>query len=197
MNALQFETSPYLLQHADNPVDWFGWNLETLARAQKENKPILVSIGYATCHWCHVMAHESFEDAATAKFMNAHFINIKIDREERPDLDMIYMTACQIFTGGGGWPLNVFLTSDAKPYFAGTYFPPTSMYQRPSWRDVLVTMANAFKNKHDQVQEQAEQMTKLIAERNHTFGGKKLENASVKNFLNFEKKDTNKLEAIV
>ena len=195
MNALQHETSPYLLQHADNPVDWFGWNAETLARAQKEKKPILVSIGYATCHWCHVMAHESFEDAATAKFMNAHFINIKIDREERPDLDMIYMAACQIFTGGGGWPLNVFLTPDAKPYFAGTYFPPTSMYQRPSWRDVLVTMADAFKNKHDQVQDQAEQITKLIAERNNTFGGKKLENFD--SFLNLGENNTNKLEAIV
>ncbi len=195
MNALQYETSPYLLQHANNPVDWFGWSAATLARAKEENKPILVSIGYATCHWCHVMAHESFEDVATAQFMNANFINIKIDREERPDLDMIYMAACQIFTGGGGWPLNVFLTPDAKPYFAGTYFPPTSMYQRPSWRDVLLTMADAFKNKHDQVTEQSEKITELIAERNNTFGGKKLE--KIDSFLKLEKNDTNKLDAIV
>lgn len=205
MNALQHETSPYLLQHANNPVNWFGWSVETLARAKKENKPILVSIGYATCHWCHVMAHESFEDVATAKFMNENFINIKIDREERPDLDMIYMTACQIFTGGGGWPLNVFLTPEAKPYFAGTYFPPSTdvkfhvstNYQRPSWREVLITMADAFKNKKEQVYEQAEKITELIAERNNTFGGNKLESKSVKSFLNLEKNDTNKLETIV
>ncbi len=196
MNALQHETSPYLLQHANNPVDWFGWSGETLARAKKENKPILVSIGYATCHWCHVMAHESFEDAATAKFMNENFINIKIDREERPDLDMIYMAACQIFTGGGGWPLNVFLTPDAKPYFAGTYFPPTSKYKKPTWREVLITMSDAFKNKKEQVYEQAEKITELIALRNNTFGGEKLESKTVKSFLNFEK-EGNPLDAII
>ena len=197
MNALQYETSPYLLQHANNPVNWFGWSLETLARAKKENKPILVSIGYATCHWCHVMAHESFEDAATAKFMNENFVNIKIDREERPDLDMIYMAACQIFTGGGGWPLNVFLTPDAKPYFAGTYFPPKPMHQRQSWRDVLITMADAFRNKKKQVYEQADHITKLIAERNNTFGSKVSKNQNIKSFIRFEKNDISKLEAIV
>ena len=121
-NHLISETSPYLLQHAHNPVDWYPWGTEALEKAKNENKPILVSIGYAACHWCHVMERESFEDEATASIMNEHFVNIKIDREERPDLDHIYMDAVQAMTGSGGWPLNVFLTSDAKPFYGGTYF---------------------------------------------------------------------------
>ncbi|MBC7720643.1 MAG: thioredoxin domain-containing protein, partial [Pedobacter sp.] len=123
-NQLINETSPYLLQHAHNPVNWYPWGDEALQKAKAENKPILVSIGYAACHWCHVMERESFEDEGTAQIMNAHFINIKIDREERPDLDHIYMDAVQAMTGSGGWPLNVFLTPDCKPFYGGTYFPP-------------------------------------------------------------------------
>ena len=124
-NRLAHETSPYLRQHAQNPVDWWPWSEEALATARRENRPILLSIGYAACHWCHVMAHESFEDEATARVMNALYVNIKVDREERPDLDEIYMKAVQTFTGGhGGWPMTLFLTPDGRPFFGGTYFPP-------------------------------------------------------------------------
>lgn len=137
MNHLHNETSPYLLQHANNPVDWHPWGPEALAKAKKENKPILVSIGYSACHWCHVMEEESFENADVAHVQNEFFINIKIDREERPDLDEIYMNAVQALTGRGGWPLNVFLTPDLKPFFGGTYFPPQDRYGIPSWTVVL------------------------------------------------------------
>ena len=119
-NRLIHESSPYLLQHAHNPVDWYAWGEEAFAKAKAEDKPVLLSIGYAACHWCHVMEHESFENEAVADFMNRHFVCIKVDREERPDVDAIYMEACQILTGAGGWPLNCFLTSDAKPFYAGT-----------------------------------------------------------------------------
>src|SRR5512135_405033 len=123
-NQLAQETSPYLLQHADNPVDWYGWHPETLRLAREQDKPILLSIGYSACHWCHVMAHESFEDEAVAAVMNQHFINIKVDREERPDLDQIYQTAHYLLTQrSGGWPLNIFLSPDGVPFFSGTYFP--------------------------------------------------------------------------
>ena len=131
-NRLSKETSPYLLQHAHNPVDWFPWGEEALAKAQSEDKPILISIGYAACHWCHVMEKESFEKQDVADIMNDHFINIKIDREERPDLDHIYMDAVQAMAGNGGWPLNVFLTPGGKPFYGGTYFPPVKAYNRPS-----------------------------------------------------------------
>src|SRR6187401_858718 len=123
-NRLAQETSPYLLQHRDNPVDWYPWGAEALARAKELDRPILLSIGYSACHWCHVMEHESFEDQATAALMNAHFVSIKVDREERPDLDSIYMSAVQALSGHGGWPMTVFLTPQGKPFFAGTYFPP-------------------------------------------------------------------------
>src|SRR5579864_5090294 len=123
-NRLAQETSPYLLQHAHNPVDWHAWNEEAFARAKAEDKPLLLSVGYSACHWCHVMAHESFEDADTARYMNAHFVCIKVDREERPDLDELYMQATLAFTNGhGGWPMTVFLTPDSRPFHAGTYFP--------------------------------------------------------------------------
>ncbi len=154
-NALLHETSPYLLQHAHNPVRWYPWGYEALQKAQKENKPILVSIGYSACHWCHVMEHESFQDAATAAIMNKHFINIKIDREERPDLDHLYMDAVQAMTGSGGWPLNVFLTPDKKPFYGGTYFPPKGIPNRPAWKDVLLAVADAFKNKREAIEQQA------------------------------------------
>ena len=162
MNNLIHETSPYLLQHAHNPVNWYAWKPEAFERAKAENKPILVSIGYSTCHWCHVMERESFENEETAAIMNAHFINIKVDREERPDVDQIYMEACQIISGGGGWPLNCFLTPDGRPYFAGTYYPPQEAHGRPSWRQVLHNMSNAFQNKHDIVEQQANQMMDII-----------------------------------
>src|SRR5918995_6834787 len=124
MNRLANETSPYLLQHAENPVDWYPWGEEALERARRDDKPILLSIGYAACHWCHVMERESFEDAETAALMNEHFISIKVDREERPDLDAVYMEAVQAMTGQGGWPMTVFLTPEGKPFYGGTYFPP-------------------------------------------------------------------------
>ena len=145
MNKLSNSTSPYLLQHADNPVDWHLWNEESLSIAKSENKPIFLSIGYAACHWCHVMAHESFEDATTATFMNEHFVNIKVDREERPDLDAIYMQATVAMTGSGGWPMSVFLTPDLKPFYAGTYFPPVPRYSMPSFKDLLAGIARTWK----------------------------------------------------
>jgi uncharacterized protein YyaL (SSP411 family) len=168
-NHLIKETSPYLLQHAHNPVNWYPWGEEALNRAREENKPVLVSIGYAACHWCHVMEKESFEDEATAAIMNEHFINIKIDREERPDLDHIYMDAVQAMTGSGGWPLNVFLTPDAKPFFGGTYFPPERAYNRLSWKEVLLNIHQAFQQKHNDVITQAHNLTEHLLHAN-TFG---------------------------
>jgi uncharacterized protein YyaL (SSP411 family) len=163
MNRLSRETSPYLLQHAHNPVDWYPWGDEALQKARTEDKPILVSIGYAACHWCHVMERESFEDEGTAGFMNQHFINIKIDREERPDLDHIYMEAVQAITGSGGWPLNVFLTPEGKPFYGGTYFPPRAVYNRPSWRDVLKAITDSFREKRQEIEQQAQQLTSHVA----------------------------------
>ena len=144
MNKLSASTSPYLLQHAHNPVDWHPWTDEALAKAKLENRPIFLSIGYAACHWCHVMAHESFEDEETAAFMNEHFVSIKVDREERPDLDAIYMQATVAMTGSGGWPMSVFLTPDLKPFFAGTYFPPLPRHNLPSFKDVLAGIARTW-----------------------------------------------------
>jgi uncharacterized protein YyaL (SSP411 family) len=162
MNHLQHETSPYLLQHASNPVDWYAWKPEAFERAEKEDKPILVSIGYSTCHWCHVMERESFENESVAAFMNEHFINIKVDREERPDVDQIYMEACQYITGGGGWPLNVFLTPDKKPFLAGTYYPPEQAYNRPAWIQVLQYVVQMFREKRETVEAQAKRLTEMI-----------------------------------
>ena len=150
MNKLSTATSPYLLQHADNPVYWHQWNGESLAKAKAENKPIFLSIGYAACHWCHVMAHESFEDEETAAFMNEYFVNIKVDREERPDLDAIYMQATVSMTGSGGWPMSVFLTPDLKPFYAGTYFPPAPRYNMPSFKDVLAGIARTWQEQPDE-----------------------------------------------
>jgi len=165
-NRLINETSPYLLQHAHNPVDWYPWGEEALQRSQRENKPILVSIGYAACHWCHVMERESFENEDTAAFMNEHFVNIKIDREERPDLDHIYMDAVQAMTGSGGWPLNVFLTPDCKPFYGGTYFPPVRAYNRASWLETLKAVSDAFQNKRDEINSQAENLTEHLLQSN-------------------------------
>src|SRR5687767_8542708 len=136
-NRLAREKSPYLLQHQYNPVDWYPWGKEAFEKAKKENKPILLSIGYSTCHWCHVMERESFEDETLAKYLNQYFVPIKVDREERPDVDKIYMTAMQAMGLGGGWPLNAFLTPELKPFYGGTYFPPQPKYGRPSFLQVL------------------------------------------------------------
>jgi len=168
-NRLAKESSPYLLQHAHNPVDWYPWSEEALAKAKTENKPILVSIGYAACHWCHVMEHESFEDEAIASIMNANFICIKIDREERPDLDHIYMDALQAMVGNGGWPLNVFLTPEGKPFYGGTYFPPKPIYNRPSWKDVLLGVAESFAKKREEITAQANNLTDYLIQSN-SFG---------------------------
>ncbi len=146
-NRLINETSPYLLQHAYNPVDWYPWGPEALARAQAEDKPILLSVGYSACHWCHVMAHESFENPETAALMNELFINVKVDREERPDIDAIYMEAVQAMTGHGGWPMTVFLTPEGKPFYGGTYFPPEPRYNMPSFRQLLLAIADAWENR--------------------------------------------------
>jgi len=162
MNRLQHETSPYLLQHAHNPVDWHAWKPEAFERAKAEDKPILVSIGYSTCHWCHVMERESFEDEQVAALMNEHFVNIKVDREERPDVDQIYMEACQAISGGGGWPLNCFLTPDGRPFFAGTYYPPQPAHNRPSWPQLLQYISEAFQNRREEVEDQANQLTDAI-----------------------------------
>ncbi|MCA0235961.1 MAG: thioredoxin domain-containing protein [Bacteroidetes bacterium] len=162
MNHLHHERSPYLLQHAHNPVDWYAWKPEAFERARAEQKPILVSIGYSTCHWCHVMERESFENEQVAAFMNEHFVNIKVDREERPDVDAIYMEACQIMTGGGGWPLNCFLTPEGKPFYAGTYFPPRPAHNRPSWMQLLQYLADVWKNEPQKALDQAEKLTRHI-----------------------------------
>ena len=163
-NALLHETSPYLLQHAHNPVQWYPWGPEALARAKAENKPILLSIGYSACHWCHVMAHESFEDEATAKLMNAHFINIKVDREERPDLDKIYQTAQQLLTHRtGGWPLTMFLTPDDQvPFFGGTYFPPESRYGMPGFPGLLERVASYFHSEKEAIRRQNQSMQEAL-----------------------------------
>jgi uncharacterized protein YyaL (SSP411 family) len=155
MNRLAAETSPYLLQHADNPVDWYAWGEEALARARDEDRPILLSIGYAACHWCHVMEHESFEDEATARLMNEHFVSIKVDREERPDLDAVYMDAVVALTGGGGWPMTVFLTPAGEPFFGGTYFPPEPRHGLPSFQQLLTAVADAWRERRDDVGRQA------------------------------------------
>ncbi|MGH8583360.1 MAG: thioredoxin domain-containing protein, partial [Gammaproteobacteria bacterium] len=156
MNALSTETSPYLLQHADNPVAWYPWSERALQLARTEDKPILLSIGYSACHWCHVMARESFEDEATARLMNELFVNIKVDREERPDLDKIYQVAHHLLTSrNGGWPLTVFLTPhDHTPVFAGTYFPPAARHGLPSFQDVLISIARAYRERHGELREQ-------------------------------------------
>jgi len=163
-NRLQFETSPYLLQHAMNPVDWHAWGEEALAKARKEKKPIFLSIGYSACHWCHVMERESFEDQETANLLNAHFINIKVDREERPDLDHIYMTAVQAMTQHGGWPMSVFLTPDLEPFYGGTYFPPDDRLGLPSFKKVIAGVAGAWTSKKDEVLKSAQSLSAALQE---------------------------------
>ena len=162
MNFLSKEKSPYLLQHADNPVLWYPWGEQALAKARLENKPILLSIGYSTCHWCHVMAHESFEDEGIAAYLNAHFVSIKVDREERPDLDHIYMSAVTAITGQGGWPLTVFLTPHAKPFYGGTYFPPVAKWGSPGFMDLLKSISDAWASNQAQMLASSEEITRLL-----------------------------------
>ena len=163
-NRLAGATSPYLQQHADNPVDWYPWGEEALARARAENKPILLSIGYSACHWCHVMAHESFEDPDVAAAMNDAFVNIKVDREERPDLDQIYQTAHALLTRrSGGWPLTMFLTPDGEPFFGGTYFPTDGRYGLPGFLELLPRVANAYRQQGDRHAEQSARLTEAMA----------------------------------
>ena len=161
-NQLKNETSPYLLQHAENPVNWYPWCEEAFEKAKTENKPIFLSIGYSTCHWCHVMAHESFEDNKTAEILNKYFISIKVDREERPDIDSVYMSVCQAFTGSGGWPMSIFMTWDKKPFFAGTYFPLHSRYGMPSFSELLNTIANRWYSNQKDLLESAEEIIKHL-----------------------------------
>jgi uncharacterized protein YyaL (SSP411 family) len=170
VNRLAHETSPYLLQHADNPVDWWPWSAEAFDEARKGNKPVLLSVGYSSCHWCHVMAHESFEDEATATYLNEHFVPIKVDREERPDVDAVYMEAVQAATGQGGWPMTVFLTPDAEPFYFGTYFPPAPRHGMPSFRQVLEGVHSAWTDRRDEVAEVAGKIVRDLAGREMSFG---------------------------
>jgi uncharacterized protein YyaL (SSP411 family) len=163
-NRLEREKSPYLLQHAHNPVDWYPWGEEAFAKARRENKPIFLSVGYSTCHWCHVMAHESFENEATAAIMNREFVNIKVDREERPDVDRVYMTFVQATTGGGGWPMSVWLTPDLKPFVGGTYFPPEDRYGQPAFKKVLERIAAAWKQDHEKIVDQSSKIISALRE---------------------------------
>ncbi|NLA05381.1 MAG: thioredoxin domain-containing protein, partial [Firmicutes bacterium] len=178
-NRLIREKSPYLLQHARNPVDWYPWGEEPFTRARAENKPVFLSIGYSTCHWCHVMARESFEDAAVAALLNEHFISIKVDREERPDLDQIYMNACQALTGQGGWPLSVFLTPEKKPFFAGTYIPKHSRYGITGLMELLPRLVSLWKNEREKAVQAGEQLLQAVAMQGRREGGGGLPGASV------------------
>ena len=161
-NRLAQESSPYLLQHANNPVDWYPWGDAAFARARLEDKPIFLSIGYSTCHWCHVMEHESFEQQAVADVLNAHFVSIKVDREERPDVDRVYMTFVQATTGSGGWPMSVWLTPELKPFYGGTYFPPTSRWGRPGFVDVLQELARVWREERGRVLGAAEELMERL-----------------------------------
>ncbi|MER5440252.1 thioredoxin domain-containing protein [Streptomyces sp. NPDC002790] len=173
-NRLAHETSPYLLQHADNPVDWWPWSADAFAEAQRRGVPVLLSVGYSSCHWCHVMAHESFEDGATAAVLNDNFVNIKVDREERPDVDAVYMEAVQAATGQGGWPMTVFLTPDAEPFYFGTYFPPEPRHGMPSFTQVLHGVRDAWTERHGEVTEVAGKITADLAARELPYGNTEL-----------------------
>jgi hypothetical protein len=162
-NLLRHETSPYLLQHADNPVHWRPWGAAALEEARTEKKPILLSIGYAACHWCHVMAHESFEDPATAALMNERFVNIKVDREERPDIDHLYMSALHALGEQGGWPLTMFIAPDGAPFWGGTYFPPEPRWGRPSFRQVLTGVSEAYRTDHEMVAKNTTALRRMLA----------------------------------
>jgi uncharacterized protein YyaL (SSP411 family) len=166
VNRLAEETSPYLLQHADNPVDWFPWGQEARARARADDRPILLSVGYSACHWCHVMEHESFEDAETARLMNERFVNVKVDREERPDVDAVYMDAVVALSGHGGWPMTVFLTPEGEPFFGGTYYPPEPRHGLPSFKQLLVAVSDAYRERRDDVTRQARALVDAVQAQN-------------------------------
>ncbi len=157
-NRLQYETSPYLLQHKENPVNWYPWCEEAFERAKNEDKPVFLSIGYSSCHWCHVLAHESFEDNEIADILNQNFISIKVDKEERPDIDSVYMSVCQAFTGSGGWPTSIFMTAEQKPFFAGTYFPKTSSGGMIGFKELLIAISEAWKNNRDSLIQQSDKI---------------------------------------
>ena len=164
-NHLIHEKSPYLLQHADNPVDWYPWGEEAFAKARRENKPIFLSIGYATCHWCHVMEHECFEDPEVAKLMNDTFVSIKVDREERPDIDHVYMSVCQMMTGSGGWPLTIIMTPEKTPFFAGTFFPKHTRYQHPGLMELIPKIREAWLTNRKEIEGAAAQISKQAGTR--------------------------------
>ena len=164
MNRLAEEKSPYLLQHKDNPVDWRPWAEEAFAEAKRLNKPVFLSIGYSTCHWCHVMAHESFENPEIAKLMNEDFVNIKVDREERPDVDRLYMAFVQATTGGGGWPMSVWLTPDGRPFYGGTYFPPDNRYGRAGFPNILSQIARLWREDRKRVEGEAARVMEALAQ---------------------------------
>ena len=189
-NRLAQETSPYLLQHADNPVDWFPWGSEALEKARAEGKPILLSIGYAACHWCHVMAHESFENVATAEIMNAQFVSVKVDREERPDLDSIYMQAVQAMTGQGGWPMTVFLTPGGEPFYGGTYFPPADRHGMPGFPRLLLSIAEAWETKRDDIARAVASLKEMYeADRSKAEGGRPMPPGAMTEILERATKD--------
>ncbi|HEY4723559.1 MAG TPA: DUF255 domain-containing protein, partial [Anaerolineae bacterium] len=170
-NRLSNETSPYLLQHAHNPVDWYPWGEAALSKARAEDKPIFLSIGYAACHWCHVMERESFEDEVTARLLNDRFVCIKVDREERPDLDSIYMNAVVALTGSGGWPMSVFLSPDGKPFYGGTYFPPAPRYGMPAFREVLEAVGDAWQTRRDEILKNGESLIGHLRQSAEFVGG--------------------------
>jgi len=179
-NRLVSEKSPYLLQHAHNPVDWYPWGPEAFEKAAREDKPIFLSIGYSTCHWCHVMEHESFEDPEVARLMNETFISIKVDREERPDIDGVYMNVCQMMTGSGGWPLTILMTSDKKPFFAGTYFPKESRFGRPGLVELIPRIREAWKNKRGEIADSARSIAEEVQRTSAPSGGSRLDEAILK-----------------
>src|SRR4051812_20518329 len=161
-NRLIHETSPYLLQHAHNPVDWHPWGPEAIERARREDRPIFLSVGYSTCYWCHVMERQSFENPAVAAEMNARFVNVKVDREERPDVDQLYMTAVQVLTRHGGWPMSVFMTPDLRPFYGGTYYPPTDAHGRPGFVTLLKAIDDAWRGRRDEVNKSADQLVDIL-----------------------------------
>ena len=179
-NRLSKSQSPYLLQHASNPVDWFPWSDEAFKKAKDENKPIFLSIGYSTCHWCHVMEHESFEDSTVAELMNENFVNIKVDREEMPEVDHLYMSVCQAMTGRGGWPLTIIMTPDKEPFFAGTYFPKTGQGQRPGMLQLIPSLANAWVNKQDEIRQSIDKVKDYLIQINTSTPGDEWDEAMVK-----------------
>ena len=174
MNRLSQESSPYLLQHANNPVDWYPWGEEAFQEARKQDKPVFLSIGYSTCHWCHVMEHESFEDEEVASLMNEHFISIKVDREELPEIDHVYMSVCQAMTGRGGWPLTIIMTPNKEPFFAGTYFPKSGKGNRPGMMQLIPFLGDAWKNRKLELSDSINKIKRYLAQANSKSGGESL-----------------------